>query len=120
MSAEERGVRRVADLARATSDATEAAARAEVRAWGWALLAANAAILVLVVAVGWWIANGIVGPATGLAYGLFAWLLARVSSTSLALMLYMLPPLGVLASFLVLGEEPAARDLAGGAFQGRH
>jgi drug/metabolite transporter (DMT)-like permease len=55
------------------------------------------------------------GPATGLAYGLFAWLLARVSSTSLALMLYLLPPLGVIASFLVLGEEPSARDVVGGA-----
>jgi O-acetylserine/cysteine efflux transporter len=55
------------------------------------------------------------GPATGLAYGLFAWLLARVSSTTLALMLYLLPPLGVIASFLVLGEEPSARDVVGGA-----
>ena len=55
------------------------------------------------------------GLATGLAYGLFAWLLARVSSTTLALMLYLLPPLGVIASFLVLGEQPSARDVAGGA-----
>jgi drug/metabolite transporter (DMT)-like permease len=54
------------------------------------------------------------GPGTGLAYGLFAWLLARVSSATLAVMLYLLPPLGVVASFLVLGEEPAARDVAGG------
>jgi drug/metabolite transporter (DMT)-like permease len=55
------------------------------------------------------------GPGTGLAYGIFAWLLARVPSTRLAVMLYLLPPLGVLASFVVLGERPLARDVAGGA-----
>ena len=46
---------------------------------------------------------------------LFARILATRASSSLAVMLYLLPPLGVLASWLLLGEEPHARDAVGAA-----
>ena len=38
------------------------------------------------------------------------------ASSSLAVTLYLLPPLGVLASWALLGEEPHARDALGAVF----
>ncbi len=55
-----------------------------------------------------------VGAAFG--YVLFAHILATRASSSLAVVLYLLPPLGVLASWALLGEEPHARDAVGAVF----
>ena len=54
-----------------------------------------------------------VGAAFG--YVLFARILATRPSSSLAIILYLLPPLGVLASWALLGEDPHARDAVGAA-----
>jgi drug/metabolite transporter (DMT)-like permease len=52
---------------------------------------------------------------TVIGYALFTYAIARLRPALLAVMLYALPPLAVLADWLLLGEEPHGRDLAGGA-----
>ena len=52
---------------------------------------------------------------TVVGYALFTFAVARLRPALLAVLLYALPPLAVLADWLLIGEEPHARDLAGGA-----
>ena len=51
---------------------------------------------------------------TGVAYLCFSYVLARISAATFAIALYLLPVMGVLASWLMLGERPNARDVVGG------
>jgi O-acetylserine/cysteine efflux transporter len=55
------------------------------------------------------------GAGTALAYLLFSYAVARRPSARFAVSLYAVPPLGVLAAFVVLGERPHGRDIVGGA-----
>jgi drug/metabolite transporter (DMT)-like permease len=55
------------------------------------------------------------GVATSVGYVLFARVLAVRPSASFAVILYLLPPLAVLCSWLILGEQPQLRHLVGGA-----
>ena len=59
-------------------------------------------------------AYNVVGQ-TVLGYALFTYAVARLRPALLAVILYALPPLGVLANWLLIGEEPHGRDVAGGA-----
>jgi drug/metabolite transporter (DMT)-like permease len=52
---------------------------------------------------------------TVVGYALFVYAVARLRPALLAVMLYALPPLAVLADWVLIGEEPHGRDLAGGA-----
>lgn len=52
---------------------------------------------------------------TVVGYGLFVFAVSRLRSAQLAIMLYALPPLAVLADWILIGERPHARDLVGGA-----
>ncbi|MDT7575227.1 MAG: hypothetical protein QOH17_1560 [Pseudonocardiales bacterium] len=52
---------------------------------------------------------------TVVGYALFVYAVARLRPALLAVMLYALPPLAVLADWLLIGEEPHGRDLSGGA-----
>ena len=60
---------------------------------------------------------GVTYLGVGAAFGhvLFAHTPAPRASSSLAVRLYLLPPLGVLASWLLLGEQPHGRDAVGAA-----
>jgi len=66
-------------------------------------------------------ASTIVGSAylvigqTVVGYALFVYAVSRLRSAQLAIMLYALPPLAVLADWILIGERPHARDLVGGA-----
>jgi drug/metabolite transporter (DMT)-like permease len=55
------------------------------------------------------------GVATSVGYVLFARVIAVRASASLAVILYLLPPLAVLCSWAILGEEPQLRHAIGGA-----
>jgi drug/metabolite transporter (DMT)-like permease len=52
---------------------------------------------------------------TVVGYALFTFAVARIRTALLALLLYALPPLAVLADWILIGERPYARDVAGGA-----
>lgn len=52
---------------------------------------------------------------TVVGYALFVYAVARLRPALLAVMLYALPPLAVLANWILIGERPHARDLVGGA-----
>ena len=52
---------------------------------------------------------------TVVGYALFTYAIARLRPALLAVMLYALPPLAVLADWILLGEQPHGRDFAGGA-----
>jgi drug/metabolite transporter (DMT)-like permease len=52
---------------------------------------------------------------TAIGYALFVYALARLRPALLAIMLYALPPLAVLAAWILIDEQPHARDLVGGA-----
>lgn len=52
---------------------------------------------------------------TVLGYALFVYAVARLRPALLAVLLYALPPLAVLADWILIGERPHARDLVGGA-----
>jgi drug/metabolite transporter (DMT)-like permease len=52
---------------------------------------------------------------TAIGYALFVYALARLRPALLAIMLYALPPLAVLADWILIDEQPHARDLVGGA-----
>ncbi len=52
---------------------------------------------------------------TVVGYALFVYAVARLRPAVLAVMLYALPPLAVLADWILIGEVPSGRDLAGGA-----
>lgn len=52
---------------------------------------------------------------TVLGYALFTYAVARLRPALLAVMLYALPPLGVLTNWVLIDEQPHGRDLAGGA-----
>jgi drug/metabolite transporter (DMT)-like permease len=54
------------------------------------------------------------GIGTGVAYLLFAHVLSRIDASRFAVILYAVPTLGVVASWIVLGERPLGRDVAGG------
>ena len=56
-----------------------------------------------------------IGVGTGIAYLLFAHVLSRLPASRFAVAMYAVPTLGVLASWVVLGERPIARDVVGGA-----
>ena len=58
---------------------------------------------------------GFNGIATSVGYVLFARVLAVRPSASFAVILFLLPPLAVLCSWAILGEQPHLRDLVGGA-----
>jgi drug/metabolite transporter (DMT)-like permease len=51
---------------------------------------------------------------TVVGYALFVYAVARLRPALLAVMLYALPPLAVLADWILIGEEPHARDVGGG------
>jgi drug/metabolite transporter (DMT)-like permease len=55
------------------------------------------------------------GVATSVGYVLFARVIAVRASASLAVTLYLLPPLAVLCSWAILGERPQLRHAIGGA-----
>ncbi len=55
------------------------------------------------------------GAGTAVAYLLFSYAVARRPSARFAVSLYAVPPLGVLAAFVMLKERPHARDILGGA-----
>jgi drug/metabolite transporter (DMT)-like permease len=52
---------------------------------------------------------------TVVGYALFTYAAARIRTSLLALLLYALPALAVLADWLLIDERPVGRDLAGGA-----
>jgi drug/metabolite transporter (DMT)-like permease len=52
---------------------------------------------------------------TAIGYALFVYALARLRPALLAIMLYALPPLAVLADWILIDEQPHVRDLVGGA-----
>jgi drug/metabolite transporter (DMT)-like permease len=52
---------------------------------------------------------------TVVGYALFVYAVARLRPALLAVMLYALPPLAVLANWILIGERPLARDVVGGA-----
>lgn len=56
-----------------------------------------------------------IGVGSGIAYFLFAHVLSRLPASRFAVAMYAVPTLGVLASWVVLGERPIARDVVGGA-----
>jgi drug/metabolite transporter (DMT)-like permease len=56
-----------------------------------------------------------IGIGSGVAYLLFAHVLSRLPASRFAVAMYAVPILGVLGSWLVLGERPIARDVVGGA-----
>jgi drug/metabolite transporter (DMT)-like permease len=58
---------------------------------------------------------GFNGIATSIGYVLFARVLAARASASFAVILYLLPPLAVLCSWAILGEQPQLRHAVGGA-----
>jgi drug/metabolite transporter (DMT)-like permease len=55
-----------------------------------------------------------IGVGSGIAYFLFAHVLSRLPASRFAVAMYAVPTLGVLFSWLVLGERPIARDVVGG------
>ncbi|HYX87603.1 MAG TPA: DMT family transporter [Gaiellales bacterium] len=55
------------------------------------------------------------GVGTGVAYLLFAHVLSRLDASRFAVAMYAVPTIGVIASWVVLGERPLARDVVGGA-----
>jgi len=55
-----------------------------------------------------------IGVGSGIAYFLFAHVLSRLPASRFAVAMYAVPTLGVLASWVVLGERPIARDVVGG------
>jgi drug/metabolite transporter (DMT)-like permease len=52
---------------------------------------------------------------TAVGYALFTYAVARIRTALLAILLYALPPLAVLADWILIGEQPYARDVVGGA-----
>jgi drug/metabolite transporter (DMT)-like permease len=52
---------------------------------------------------------------TVIGYALFTYAAARIRTSLLAVLLYALPALAVLADWILIGERPVGRDLAGGA-----
>jgi drug/metabolite transporter (DMT)-like permease len=52
---------------------------------------------------------------TAIGYALFTYAVARIRTALFAILLYALPPLAVLADWILIGEQPYGRDLAGGA-----
>jgi drug/metabolite transporter (DMT)-like permease len=52
---------------------------------------------------------------TVVGYAFFVYAVARLRPALLAVVLYGLPPLAVLANWILIGERPLARDVAGGA-----
>jgi drug/metabolite transporter (DMT)-like permease len=52
---------------------------------------------------------------TATGYALFSYAISRLRPALLAIMLYALPPLAVLADWALIDERPAGRDLVGGA-----
>jgi drug/metabolite transporter (DMT)-like permease len=51
---------------------------------------------------------------TVLGYALFVYAVARLRPALLAVMLYALPPLAVIADWVLIGERPHGRDIVGG------
>ena len=51
---------------------------------------------------------------TVVGYALFVYAVARLRPALLAVMLYALPPLAVLADWILIGEQPHGRDVVGG------
>jgi drug/metabolite transporter (DMT)-like permease len=56
-----------------------------------------------------------IGVGSGIAYLLFAHVLSRLPASRFAVAMYAVPTIGVLGSWVVLGERPIARDVVGGA-----
>jgi drug/metabolite transporter (DMT)-like permease len=52
---------------------------------------------------------------TAIGYALFSFAVSRLRPALLAVMLYALPPLAVLADWALIDERPAGRDVVGGA-----
>jgi drug/metabolite transporter (DMT)-like permease len=52
---------------------------------------------------------------TALGYALFTYAVARIRTAQLAILLYALPPLAVLADWILIDERPNGRDVVGGA-----
>jgi drug/metabolite transporter (DMT)-like permease len=52
---------------------------------------------------------------TAVGYALFTYAVARIRTSLLAVILYALPPLAVLADWALIDERPHGRDIAGGA-----
>jgi drug/metabolite transporter (DMT)-like permease len=52
---------------------------------------------------------------TAIGYALFTFAVARIRTALFAVLLYALPPLAVLADWILIGERPYARDVVGGA-----
>jgi drug/metabolite transporter (DMT)-like permease len=52
---------------------------------------------------------------TVVGYALFTYAVARIRTSLLAILLYALPALAVLADWILIGEQPNGRDVAGGA-----
>jgi drug/metabolite transporter (DMT)-like permease len=52
---------------------------------------------------------------TAAGYALFVYAVSRLRTSELAIMLYALPPLAVLADWALIGERPHGRDIVGGA-----
>jgi O-acetylserine/cysteine efflux transporter len=50
-----------------------------------------------------------------IGYAFFVYAIARLRPSLFAVMLYGLPPLAVLADWVLIGERPHARDVVGGA-----
>jgi methyl-accepting chemotaxis protein WspA len=63
---QEGGVQRLKELAQASADRVEAAARETAAFWQRVVLGVGLAVLLATVAFGWWISRGIVGPTTAL------------------------------------------------------
>jgi drug/metabolite transporter (DMT)-like permease len=52
---------------------------------------------------------------TVVGYALFTYAVARIRTSLLAILLYALPALAVLADWILIGEQPNGRDVVGGA-----
>jgi drug/metabolite transporter (DMT)-like permease len=52
---------------------------------------------------------------TVIGYALFTYAVARIRTSLLAILLYALPALAVLADWILIGEQPNGRDVVGGA-----
>ena len=52
---------------------------------------------------------------SAIGYAFFVYAVARLRPSILAVMLYALPPLAVLADWVLIGERPHGRDVVGGA-----
>jgi O-acetylserine/cysteine efflux transporter len=57
----------------------------------------------------------IIGAGSALGYWLMSSVLARAAASRFAVSMYLLPVVGVTVAWIVLGDRPYARHLAGGA-----